>query len=128
MSQVFIGFKANPAIAANPSATNAITKGQTALNIIPNAIVIIFIMMCLTSVILSAFTDTHPVFLVLVIISMPVEIFFSFILHDVFFQIVQTSFIGTALVQFPSIIAIMQYLPVVTLIVSVLIAVVTFIK
>lgn len=128
LPQVFTGFKANPQIANVPTAVTGLNQGQKALNIIPNAIVVIFIMMALTSVILSAFVDTHPVFLLLIIIALPIEMFFSFILHDVFFQIVNSSFIGTGLASAPALLVLFQYLPVVTLFLAVIISIVTFIK
>lgn len=126
--QLFAGFQANPQVKASPYAYNAFTQSQKGMNVIANSIVIIFIFMALASIILAAFVDSHPIFVILIIIAIPVELLVSFVLHDAFFAIVNTSFIGTTLANYPTILILFQYLPVISLILAGIVAVVTFMK
>jgi hypothetical protein len=123
---LFAGFNAQPAISSCATCVTALAKGTQSMSVFPNALVLIFVMMCVASVILSAFIDSSPVFLVFVVISIPIELLVSFVFHDAFFAIANGSFIGTALASYPMVAFLFQYMPVVVLIMSVIIAIVTF--
>ena len=125
---LFSGLDTQPQIASCATCVAALAKGAQAQSIFPNALVFIFIMMCIASVILSAFLDSSPVFLIFVVISIPIELLVSFVFHDAWFQIVSGSFIGSALTAYPAIATLFMWLPVITLVMSVLVALVTFMR
>ena len=106
----------------------ALSQGQSAQNNVANAIVILFLLAAFASVILAAFVDSHPIFLIVIIIVLPVEILISFIFHDAFFQIANQSFIGTQLANYPTISLLFQYLPVICMVLAIILAIVTFMK
>ena len=125
---LFPSLQANKQIAASPLAYNAFTQSQGGINVIANSIVIIFIFMALASIILAAFVDAQPIFVILIIVAMPVEVLISVVLHDAFFAIVNTSFIGATLATYPTLLILFEFLPVIALILSGIIAAVTFMK
>lgn len=125
---LFAGFQANPQIASSALATNAFNQSQKGINVIANSIVVIFIFMALASVILAAFVDSHPIFVILIIIALPVELLISFVLHDAFFAIVDTSFLANTFASYPTILVLFEYLPVICLFLAGIIAIVTFMK
>ena len=127
-TQLFSGLNSNPTFAACTTCTNALAKGAQAQSVIPNLLVLMFLMACVASVILSAFIDSSPVFLIFVVICLPVEILMSFVFHDAWFAIADGSFIGAALTAYPSIALMFEWMPIVALIMAVLIALVTYIR
>lgn len=126
--QLFHGITNNTQISQCPNCIAAINKGSQAQSFIPNAIVLVFILMCFASVILAAFLDSSPVFLVFEFILIPIELLISFVFHDAFFAIANNSFIGTALAASPTIALLFQYMPVLVLFISAVVAIITFIR
>jgi hypothetical protein len=127
-NSLFSGFTNNTVISGCTNCVNALNRGSQAEAIFPNAIVLIFILLCFASVILAAFLESSPVFLIFEVISIPIELLLSFVFHDAFFNIADQSFIGATLASSPSISLLFQYLPVVVLGMAVVIALVTFSK
>ena len=103
-------------------------SATTSINILANAVVFIFIFACVASIIAATFADSAPVFAVLGIIVMPVELIFAFIFHDAFLGIISQSAFGPIVTTAPSLVYAFQYLPLISLIVSVMMIIVTFIK
>ena len=127
-NQLFSGLNSNSFISSCTSCGQALTKGAQAQNVIANAVVLIFLLMCFASVILSAFLDSSPIFLIFEIITIPIELLLSFVFHDAFFAIASQSFIGTTLASYPLIALLFEFLPAVVLVMAALIALVTFIR
>ena len=76
----------------------------------------------------AAFADSSPVFIVPALIILPLEVLFSFILHDAFFQIIQNSTLSGVADGFPLILSFMQDLPIIAFGFAVILIVVTFIS
>lgn len=125
-NQLFNGLSTNSAFTGCATCLNAFTKGQQAQSNVANAIVIVFILVCFTDIILAAFLDSSPIFLFFEILTLPVTLLLSFIFHDVFFSIAQNSFLASEFVQYPLIGILFQYLPVISLVMVALIAIITF--
>ena len=125
---LFTQLKAQPQIANNTGAVTALNKGQQAINVIANALVIVYIVMALASVILSFFVDSSPVFLIVIFIVLPIEVLVAFIFHDIFFDIVNQTAFGATALGIPVLIVFMQWLPVICLGFAAINAIVTFAK
>ena len=124
--QLFSGLDANSQFAACTNCVEALTKGAQAQNNVADALVVVFILAGFGSIILSAFIDSSPIFLIFVVITIPVELLVSFVFHDVWFAIADSSFIGAALTGVPGLATLFEFLPVIVLVLSVLVAIVTF--
>lgn len=126
------------ALAGNPAAQqlfNATSQGQlaergagSAISTLNNAVVILFIIAAVASIIAAAFADSSPIFLVPALVLLPLEIMFAFIFHDAFFQIVSNSSFASAVAQYPSMLTLFQYLPVICFVVAIIEIIVTFVK
>lgn len=103
-------------------------SATTSLNILANAIVFIFLFSCVASIIAASLFNSSPVFAILGIILMPVELLFSFIFHDVFLSLISASAFGSVVTAAPSLVTLFQYLPLVTLVVSLIIIAVSAIN
>ena len=127
-TSIFTAFKLQPQIANNPAAVTALNKGQTAINVVANALVIVYVVMAIASCILSFFVDSSPIFLVVIFIVLPIEILIAFIFHDIFFSIMNQSVFAATANGIPVLIQFMQWLPVLCLGFSAISAIVTFAK
>jgi hypothetical protein len=113
---------------ANSQEANVVTNTTGAINILNNAIVIIFIMMALVSVIAAAFTESSPLFALLGVIVLPLEIIFAFIFHDLYFEIIQNSYFAPIAATYPIITTMFQYFPVAAFFLWFLLNLVIFLK
>lgn len=127
-TSIFAAFKLQPAIANNPNAVIALNKGQQSIDVIANALVIVYIIMAVASCILSFFVDSSPIFLVVIFVVLPIELLIAFIFHDIFFDIVNQSIFGATATGIPILIQFFQWLPVLCLGFSSISAIVTFAK
>lgn len=125
---LFTGFKSNPQVSTNPYAVNALTQGQTAIGVFPNAAVIVFMVMAFAALMASFFADTVIVFAIVEFIILPIEMFVAFIAHDLFFQIIASPFLASTAAQFPVYITFFAYLAPIVLIFAVLNAIVLYAK
>ena len=113
--------------------TNATTQGKAAVHsvntgfgIFADAIVFGMILSFIASLMAAAVSSSSPIFAVLMFIILPVEILFSFIFHDVFFSIMQSSFFSGMITAYPVIFTMFQYLPLITFGFALIIIIVTF--
>lgn len=121
------GLAAAPIVTNSPIASNTIRNGSSLFSGLNNILSLAFIFLCLGSIIAAFFTDSHPALAFVGILLSPIAIFISFGLHDVFFSIIQSSsYFGALATQYPLTTLMFQYLPVMTFIFAVLIAIVTF--
>lgn len=127
-TQLFSGLNSNSQFSTCTTCTEALTKGAQAQNTVANALVLVFILTAFIDVILVAFLDSSPIFLIFVVITLPVELLMSFVFHDAWFTIADSSFIGTALTGIPSIALLFQFLPVIVLVLSAITAIVTYMR
>lgn len=133
VDQVWSGLTSNSAFTsltnATPQGHLAVTNTNKSLHIFNNAFVLLFIIAALASIVSAAFTDSSPIFLVPAVVILPLEILFSFVFHDVFFNIIENSAFGTtAAVWGASIITLFSYLPVVSFVLAIIIIIFTFMK
>ena len=127
-NQLFAGISAQPKFSTCTSCEHALTQGQAAQQIIPNAIVIVFLLMCFGSIILAAFLDSSPIFIVFEVLTVPIELLVAYVFHDAFFQITSSSFLGNVLATSPSVALLFEWLPIIVLVITAIGGVVTFIK
>ena len=125
-NQLFGGLTANSQFGACTNCVNALNKGTQAENVVADSLVLVFILGGFASVILSAFLNSSPVFAIFVVITIPVELLVSFVFHDAWFQIANGSFIGATLSSVPGIATAFEFFPVIILVLSVIVAIVTF--
>ena len=111
----------------NPTSNAIVTHGIQTFTSINTILAFLYIFIGIASVIAAAFTDTSPVFAVVAIVLLPIEIYVAFVYHDAFFNIIQNSSVfGGIANQYPAILTIFQYYPLITLIISILLIIVTF--
>jgi hypothetical protein len=132
VDSIWTAFGSNPTsrqlFNATPQGQLAYKNAGTSISILNNAVVILFLIGAVASAVAAAFADSSPVFIVPALVILPIEVFFSFILHDAFYSIIGASSFGTVAAQYPVIMQLFQYLPAATLVLSVIIIAVTFIK
>lgn len=129
---IWNGFQSNSAYQriqnATPTGKLAAKNTQTSINIINNAIVIIYLMGALASVILASFADSSPIFLIPAFIVLPIELLFAFVFHDMFFSIMTNTMFAGLVTSYPLVFTLFQYLPIISFGFSVILIVITFIK
>lgn len=129
---IWNGFQSNSAYQqiqnATPTGKLAAKNTQTSINIINNAIVIIYLMGALASVILASFADSSPIFLIPALIVLPIELLFAFVFHDMFFSIMTNTMFAGLVTSYPLVFTLFQYLPIISFGFSVILIVITFIK
>lgn len=129
---IWNGFQSNTAYQqiqnATPTGKLAAKNTQTSINIINNAIVIIYLMGALASVILASFADSSPIFLIPALIVLPIELLFAFVFHDMFFSIMTNTMFAGLVTSYPLVFTLFQYLPIISFGFSVILIVITFIK
>jgi hypothetical protein len=132
VDQIWSGLTTNPATQHLFNSTTQGTKAEanvgTSLNILNNAVVLLFLIGVFASVIAAAFTDSSPIFLMPALVILPIEVFFAFIFHDAFFSIVQNSFFAGPAAAYPAIVTLFQYLPIAALVLAVIEVIVIFLK
>ena len=104
------------AIASNQLAQNGVASANTAIFNMGNALAIVWIISAIASVVATFFIDSSPVFAVLGIIAMPIELFLSLIFHDFFFTMANNSFLAPVIAQLPILSNFFSALPVITLV------------
>ena len=132
VDSIWNGFRTNPTsqqlFNATPQGRLAETNATTGINILNNAVILLYVIGAIASVIAAAFADSSPVFIVPALIILPLEVLFSFILHDAFFQIIQNSTLSGVADGFPLILSFMQDLPIIAFGFAVILIIVTFIS
>ncbi len=113
---------------ATPTGKLAVKSTTNAISLLNNSIIVLFFFGAFVSIISAAFTDASPVFVLPAIIVLPIEIIFSFIFHDIFLQVISNSSFAAVAAQYNYIVIFMQYLPVISFIVSIIIIMFTFTK
>lgn len=76
-----------------------------------NMLVLIFFGIGIAAIVSAFFVETSPVFFILSIFLLMIEILASVIMHNVFFNIVQQSSFLATIQQFPMLITIFQFYP-----------------
>ena len=113
---------------ATHTGTVAQASATTSLNILANAAVFLFIFSCVAAIIASTFIQSSPVFAILGIICLPIELLFSFIFHDVFLALINQSVFAGVITAAPNLILAFQYLPLISLVVSLMIIIASVIN
>jgi hypothetical protein len=113
---------------ATPQGQLAQKNANTSINILNNAVVILYVAGAIASIIAAAFSDSSAVFIVPAMVILPIEVLFAFIFHDAFFTIVEQSSLGTVASGYPLILTLFQYLPMVSFGFAVILIIVTFIS
>lgn len=132
VDSIWNAFKTNPTSAqlfnATPQGQIAVRSATTGINILNNAVVLLYVIGAIASIIAAAFADSSPVFIVPALIILPLEVLFSFIFHDMFFEVIQNSFLSGVASGFPLILQLFEYLPIISFGFAVVLIVVTFIS
>ena len=115
-------------VAKSAVAANATTSANTAIFNIGNALAIIWILSFIGSVVATFFIDSSPVFAVVGIILMPIEIFLSMLFHDYFFVLAQNSFLAPVIALIPFVSNFYTVLPVIAMVFIFVSVVFTFAK
>jgi hypothetical protein len=125
-SQSYTHYIANQT--TNPVGYQTTQKANTALLSIGNLFTIVWIMSCIASIIATFFIDSSPIFAIVGILLMPLEIFISMIFHDFFYIMGQNAFIAPIITSLPYMAYFYTYLPITALIIAVISLVLTFSK
>lgn len=106
---------------ATHTGTVAQTNTTTSLDILANGAVFLFIFSCIAAIIAATFVSSSPIYAIVGIIAMPIELLMSFIFHDVFLTLMSQSAFAPVLTAVPPLIYAFEYLPLLALITSLLI-------
>lgn len=133
VDKVWMGLEGSPQFTTLSNSTSVGSHGvksaNTAIAIINNAIVLVFIGSAIGSILAAAFTETSIIFAVPALVILPIEILFSMIFHDAFFTIMDSSFLSGVITAYgTNIVTLFQYLPSVCLVLAVIEIAVLFIK
>lgn len=116
-----------PLVTNSVIATRTINNGSGLFKGLNNVLAFGFILMALGSVLAAFFTESHPALAFIGILISPLEILLAFGFHDAFFSIITgSSAFGQLATQYPLTVAMFQYLPIMTFVLAVIIAIVTF--
>jgi hypothetical protein len=108
----------NPTNSSNTVVGGITAKAVTAQNTFGDLLVIVYFAIGIGAIVSAFFTDTSPVFFILSVLILVVEILVSVILHNVFFTFAQNSFIITYANQFPLLLTIFEYYPELTFVIA----------
>ncbi len=113
----------------NSTVANTIgAAGTGSINTFNNAIILIFIFAAVASAISAAFVESNPLFFGVGIIIIIIEIVFSVMLHNIFFSIVQNSFLATTLLQYTYMLILFEYFPLFCFLIGLFILIFTYAK
>lgn len=113
-------------VAKSATAAIATTNATTAIFTIGDFFAAVWILSAIASVIATFFIETSPVFALLGIIAMPIEIFFSLLFHDFFFIMAQNSFLAPTIAQLPFLVNFFTGLPSIAIILIFVSIILTF--
>jgi hypothetical protein len=125
---IFPALKAQPEFGSNPFVANALNNAAGAFTGLNNVLAFMFIFFCIISIAAAALTDSHPVFAVIGIMLMPVEIIIAFGLHDAFFSMISNSAFTPLVTAYPYTVYMFQFLPIIVFAADIIIVIVTFSK
>lgn len=118
---------AAPQIFGNTAPQPAITAhAQSALQLFNNIVVAIIFAIAFGSIISAIFVQSHPVFFVISIFTLIMEIILAVIFHNAYFTIIQNSAFGGVFLQFTTLNLFFQYLPEICFVIAVIVMIVTY--
>lgn len=101
----------NPTNSTNDTIGAVNTATNTAFLTYGNLLVLVFFGIGIAAIASAFFVETEPIFFIVSIFFLMIEILVSVIMHNVFFTIAQQSLLVGVTQQFPMLITIFQYYP-----------------
>jgi len=101
----------NPTNSSNTVVAHIQQGATSGLNVFGNLLALVFFAIGIAAIIAAFFVDANPVFFILSMFILAVQILISVVLHNVFFDIAQQSVFLGITQQFPYLITIFQYYP-----------------
>ena len=123
---LFPAIKNSPSFANAPQVANALNSAAGGFTGLNNVMTFMFLFFCIVSIAAAAVSESHPVFAVIGIMLMPVDIILSFGLHDAFLTMISGSAFNTLVAQNPMTVTVFTYLPLFVLFADIAIVIVTF--
>lgn len=114
--------------AVSPTANTIVTHATTFFNGVDNFVALLYFIFGLAAIIAAAFSDSHLIVAVVVIMLLPIELTMALIYHDAFFSIIQGSIFAGFVSTIPSILVVFQYYPLITFIMAIILLITTFSK
>ena len=108
----------NPTNSSNTTVAKVFVGTQSALTDMGMLLVLVYFAIGIAAIIAAFFVEAMPIFYVVSVFVLAIQIFVAAIMHNVFFTIVQQQIFATTASQFPLLLTIFQYYPELTLIIS----------
>ena len=114
-------------VGGNANTVNTILQnGSNALDATNNSLLFIYFAMA-TAIIIGAFlVNATPIFFIAGIFFVAIDVLIAAIMHNVFFDVLQTSFLATYLNQYPYLIILVESYPLITFLIAIIVLVATF--
>ncbi|MDE1833847.1 MAG: hypothetical protein KGH64_00760 [Candidatus Micrarchaeota archaeon] len=103
-------------------------SANTAIFLISNFFAFLWILSAVASVIATFFIDSAPVFAILGLVALPIEIILSMVFHDFFFTMATNSFLAPVVALIPTMVYFYTYLPSIALLFAVASIIFTYSK
>jgi len=119
--------QAGLATGGNANTVNSIlNSGSSSLDSLNNSLVFIYFAMA-TAIVIGAFlVEALPIFFVAGIFLVAIDLLIATVMHNVFFNVMQTSFMAPYLNQYPYLILLVQGYPLITFIIAIIVLIFTF--
>ena len=101
---------------------------HNAFNVLGTLLVLVYFAIGIAAVIAAFFVDSSPVFYVIAVFALAIQIMVAVIMHNVFFTIVQQQSFLSSASQFPMLLTLFQYYPELSFLLSLAIVVALYIK
>lgn len=108
----------NPTNSSNTVVAHIQQGATSGLNVFGNLLALVFFAIGIAAIISAFFVDANPLFFILSMFILAVQILISVVLHNVFFDIAQQSVLIGITQQFPYLITIFQYYPEITFVLA----------
>jgi hypothetical protein len=111
----------------NANTVNTIlNSGSRSLDTLNNGLMFIYFAMA-TAIIIGAFlVQATPIFFIAGIFFVAIDILIATIMRNVFFTVMQTSFLAPYLNQYPYLVILVEGYPIITFIIAIIVLIVTF--
>lgn len=108
----------NPTNSSNTTVAHVFAGTGTALSGMGTLLVLVYFAIGIAAIIAAFFVEGMPIFYIVSIFALAIQILVAVIAHNVFFTIVQQQIFASTAAQFPLLLTIFEYYPELTLLIS----------
>ncbi|MEM3416291.1 MAG: hypothetical protein QW719_03065 [Candidatus Micrarchaeaceae archaeon] len=118
----------NPTNSSNSTVAKVFSSSHSALTTYGDLLVFVYFAIGIAAIIAAFFVDTSPIFFILAIFVLAIQILIAAVVHNVFFDVVQQSSLISSVQSFPALIFIFEYFPEISFVIALLVVIALYAK